>query len=258
MAASRAESLIKTIASKLNIEATEKTPIVEGELPYYGCRFEGVIYPIVESPCFAIRKKASLIYTLDDYVKSGIMSHAQHEVISHHIRQKHNILVVGGTGSGKTTLCNAVLDYISEVDNETRICVIEDTRELQINAPNVVDFRTSDCVDMTQLLKVCMRMRPDRIVVGEVRDKAALALVKAWNTGHSGGVATVHANNAESGLMRIEQLVMEANVPVIKEVIAEAVNCIVSIQKTNEGRKITEVLQVNGVSDSCYIFNKTC
>lgn len=248
----RALNLIGTIAGMLGTEAKSSTPVVEGELPLDGSRFEGIIPPIVERPVFAIRKKALLVYTFDDYVRDGIMSEAQRAIIDKHIQMRHNILVVGATGSGKTTFSNAVLHRIAELDPDTRIAIIEDTRELQCPAVNKFPLRTSENVDMTMLLRACMRMRPDRIVVGEVRDKAALALLKAWNTGHSGGVATVHANNAEAGLTRIEQLIQEANVPPIPAVIAEAINCIVSIQRTKSGRKVEQIVVVKGGSTDGY------
>lgn len=248
----QAENLICTIAGALGTEATRDKPIVEGELPIDGSRFEGIMPPIVEFPVFAIRKKAIMVYTLDDYVRDSIMTEEQREVMEEAIQGKQNILVVGATGSGKTTFCNAILHRIAEVDPETRIAIIEDTRELQCPAKNKVPLRTSENVGMTQLLRACMRMRPDRIVVGEVRDAAALALLKAWNTGHSGGVATVHANSAEAGLTRLEQLIQEAGVQPNPAVIAEAVNYIVSIQRGKSGRKLEQICKVKGGSSTGY------
>lgn len=253
MTASRAMNLIGTIAHALGGEpVTRDNPIVEGELPLDGSRFEGAIPPIVERPIFAIRKKALKIYTLADYVQNGIMTEEQREVLYTHIRKKHNILVAGGTGSGKTTLCNAILHAIAEVFPDIRMAIIEDTRELQCPIQNKVMLRTSDTIDMTRLLKVCLRLRPDGIGLGEVRDKAALALVKAWNTGHGLGVCTTHANDAEAALTRIENLIQEANVPANPAVIAEAINCIVSIQKTKEGRRVDGICTVKGGNKDGY------
>lgn len=253
MTPSRAMNLIGTIAHALGGEpVTRDNPIVEGELPLDGSRFEGAIPPVVEQPIFAIRKKALKIYTLNDYVSSGIMTERQRQVIYDHIRLKHNILVAGGTGSGKTTLCNAILHAIAEIYPDIRMAIIEDTRELQCPIPNKVMLRTSDTVDMTRLLKVCLRLRPDGIGLGEVRDKAALALVKAWNTGHGLGVCTTHANSSEAALVRIENLIQEANVPPNKAVIAEAINCVVSIQKTKEGRRIDGICTVKGGNQDGY------
>lgn len=253
MSAVQAENLICTVASMLRIEATRERPLVEGELPLDGSRFEGVLPPLVETPAFSIRKRAPLVYTLSDYVVSGIMSDAHMATLDQIIRNRGNILVAGATGSGKTTFANAVLQHIAATDPDTRVVLIEDTRELQCPVLNRVELRTSDNVDMIRLLRASMRMRPDRIVVGEVRGPEALALLKSWNTGHPGGVATIHANGAAAALVRLEQLIQEANVPPNPAVIAEAVNLIVSIQRTRSGRKVTEVLRVMGYADSAYL-----
>lgn len=248
MNAVRALNLIGTIANALGEPTSRDRTIVEGELPLDGSRFEGVIPPNVENSIFAIRKKALRVFELREYVEQGIMTQEQMDVILEHVRQKHNILVAGGTGSGKTTLCNAILHAIAEIHPDARMAIIEDTRELQCPIRNKVMLRTSDSTDMTRLLKVCLRLRPDGISLGEVRDKAALALVKAWNTGHGLGVCTTHANDAKAALTRIENLIQEAGVIPNPATIAEAINCVVSIQKTKEGRRIDGILTVNGGS----------
>jgi len=252
MTDSQALNLICTVAGMIGVEAKSSTPIVEGELPLDGSRFEGIIPPVVERPVFAIRMRAVRIFAFDDYIRTGIMNEDQLAVLIAHIDQRHNILVVGATGSGKTTFCNAILDYIARKHEDGRIGILEDTRELQCAARNKFCLRTTEHIGMVGLLRATLRMRPDRIVVGEVRDRAALTLIKAWNTGHSGGVATVHANSAESGLTRIEQLIEEANVRAVKAVIAEAINCIVSIQRTKEGRKVQEIVTVLGATRDGY------
>lgn len=249
----RAKMVIETVASMLDTSITKENPIISGELPLDGSRFEAQIPPIVESPTFAIRKKALLIFTLDDYVAKGIMTERQKDLLIDAVKTRKNILISGGTGTGKTTLANAVLHAVSEETPEHRVVVIEDTRELQVSAPNVVSFRTSDEIDMTRLLKSTMRMRPDRIVVGEVRGKEALDLLKAWNTGHPGGIGTVHANDAEGALTRINMLVQEANVPPNPELIGETVNVVVSIKRTATGRVVDEVLAVDGYADGRFI-----
>jgi Flp pilus assembly CpaF family ATPase len=389
----RAKMVIETVASMLDTSITKETPIISGELPLDGSRFEAQIPPIVESPTFTIRKKALLIFTLDDYVNKGILSARQRDIIIDAVRNRKNILVSGGTGchdadapilmhdvstkraadiqvgdmlmgpngkprrvlllhrgidemvrvtpvdgepfivnsghilslmsntrkiinitvrdylgqdeqfkdahklwrahdgirpvsgftiepigrgnyygfqidgdhlyldgqffvhhnSGKTTLSNAILHAVSQETPEHRIVIIEDTRELQCAAPNVVFFRTSDEIDMTRLLKSTMRMRPDRIIVGEVRGKEALDLLKAWNTGHPGGIGTVHANDAKAALVRIGMLIQEANVPPNPELIAEAVNIVISIKRAPGGRVVDEVLAVTGYENGRFL-----
>lgn len=244
----QAMSIVSTVAGILNTTVTEERPILECELPMNGSRFEALIPPLVARPTFALRKKALLVFNLDDYVAKSIMTPAQKMVIEAAVVQRKNILVAGGTGTGKTTLANAVLDCVAKLDGEHRIVIIEDTKELQCNAPNTVFLRSSDNTDMTRLLRATMRLRPDRIVVGEVRDASALALLKAWNTGHPGGIGTVHANDCAAALIRVGQLIQEAGVPPAPELIAEAVNVVISIKRTATGRIIDEVATVKGWS----------
>jgi type IV secretion system protein VirB11 len=246
----RALTIVNTVAAMLDTVVTPQRPILECELPLDGSRFEALVPPLVERASFALRKKATLVFTLSDYVDKGIMTQAQMQAIEAAVAARHNVLVSGGTGTGKTTLANAILDAVARLDGEHRVVVIEDTRELQVNAENVVFLRTSDNTDMPRLLRATMRLRPDRIVVGEVRDGSALALLKAWNTGHPGGVGTVHANDASAALIRIGQLIQEAGVPPNPELIAEAVNVVVSIKRTADGRRVEEVVAVRGWSAS--------
>ena len=259
MAAATAESLIGTVASSIRSTVTRENPILECELPLSpplsGARFEAVIPPNVSpGPIFTIRRKASSVFTLDEYVTAGIMTPKQCDAIKRAVRERKNILVVGGTGTGKTTLTNAILAYMAEVATAHRLVIIEDTSEIQCSAKNVVILRATDSVTMLRLLKTTMRLRPDRIVVGEVRGGEALALLKAWNTGHPGGICTVHANThdnaARAGLTRIEQLIQEASNSPMRELIAEAVDLIVSIAKADNepGRLIQEVVYIGGIS----------
>ncbi|MGO9444452.1 MAG: P-type conjugative transfer ATPase TrbB [Thiobacillaceae bacterium] len=248
----RGQMVMDTVAAMLGTVVTASSPILEGELPLDGSRFEGLMPPVVERPVFTIRKKALLIFTLDDYVTQGIMTSGQAEALMAAIHQRQNILIAGGTGTGKTTLANALLHAIGQISPDHRLVIIEDTRELQCAAPNVIFLRTSEGVDMIHLLRATMRMRPDRIVVGEVRGAEALALLKAWNTGHPGGIGTVHANDAQAALIRVGQLIQEANVPPNPELIAETVNVVVSIKRTATGRTVDQILRVAGYKQGVF------
>lgn len=254
----RAESIIKTVAGFHGKEVTRFKPMLEGELPLDGSRFAGQLPPVVSSPTFAIRKKAISVFTLDDYVQSEIMTAAQCEVIKKAVSNHRNILVIGGTGSGKTTLVNAIINEIVQSAPEERVFIIEDTGEIQCSAENCVQYHTTLDVSMTQLLKTTLRMRPDRILVGEVRGSEALDLLDAWNTGHEGGAATLHANNALAGLHRLKSLITRnpAAPTEIEPLIGEAVHCVVHIARTPQGRRVEEIISVNGFENGQYLIEK--
>lgn len=258
LSAHQSESIIKTIAGYHGKEVTRTQPILEGELPIDGSRFAGQLPPIVSAPTFAIRKKAIAIFTLEEYVKSGIMTESQYESITSAIRTHKNILVIGGTGSGKTTLVNAVINEMVITDHSERIFIIEDTGEIQCAAKNCVQYHTTIDVSMTALLKTTLRMRPDRILVGEVRGPEALDLLMCWNTGHPGGAATLHANNAKAGLDRLEMLIsMHKDSPnPIQPLIGEAVDVVVHIARAPDGRRIESIIEVTGYQEGQYIINQ--
>lgn len=253
MASHDAETVIGKVAHALKTEVDQDRPIISGELPIGGHRFEGLLPPAAPAPMFTIRKRASMLIRLDRYVTDGIMTPEQVDVIRDSIMNRLNIVVSGGTGTGKTTLTNAILAELVETTPEHRLVILEDTAEIQCAAENHVILHTTDTVDMSRLLKSTMRLRPDRIIVGEVRDGAALTLLKAWNTGHPGGIATVHSNSAGAALTRLEQLVAEASSQPMPEVIGEAVDLIVSIERAPGGRTVREILKVEGFRDGRYL-----
>lgn len=242
------ERIIRLVASHARAEVHDGSPIVSAELPPHaegraGERFEGVLPPVSTAPCFSIRKPAERLHTLDDYVADGIMTESAADALRAAVIQRFNILVAGGTSSGKTTLANALLAEMAWVD--ARVILIEDTRELQCPLPDTVALRTRPgVVSMTDLVRSTMRLRPDRIIVGEVRGPEALDMLKAWNTGHPGGIATVHANSAIAALYRIEQLVQEAVITVPRQLIAEAIDIIVFIAGRGTQRRIASIARV--------------
>ncbi len=252
------EAVIKTVAGFHGKEVNRFNPMIEGEFPLDNSRFAGQLPPIVSSPTFAIRKKAIKIFTLEQYVETGALSPRHSDVIKEAVRKHRNILVIGGTGSGKTTLINAIINEMVRSDPDERIFILEDTGEIQCAAENFVQYHTTLDVDMTQLLKTTLRMRPDRILVGEVRGAEALDLLDAWNTGHEGGAATLHANDALSGLTRLESLISR-NPSAPKEImplIAEAVDMVVHITRTPHGRKIQQIIEVQGFKRGSYQIKK--
>lgn len=251
MLPAQAENLIGTVAAALNAVVNPQNPIVEGELPLTGSRFEGVIPPIAPSPCFVIRKRAAVVYSLDEYVKGGIVTIDHAKALREAMVAHRNIVIAVGTGSGKTTLVNALIrEMVRLGDPSERFVIIEDTLELQCSAKNALQLHTTDAADMTRLVRATMRLRPDRIIIGEVRGKEALALLKAWNTGHPGGVTTLHANSAQAALLRLLTLVEEAGVPPQPELLAETVNLLGFIERTSGGRRLRELLTVHGYEET--------
>jgi type IV secretion system protein TrbB len=245
------DRIVRLVASHARAEVHGDAPIISAELPPHiqggaGERFEGLLPPVAPAPCFAIRKPASRIYRLADYVRDGMMSAEIADRLAAAVSERTNILVAGGTSSGKTTLANALLAEMG--DRDERIVLIEDTRELQCPAKDTVALRTrAGHVTMSDLVRSTLRLRPDRIIVGEVRGGEALDMLKAWNTGHPGGIATVHANGSLAALHRIEQLVLEVSVNVPRTLIAEAIELIVFISGRGAGRRVTSLARVVGV-----------
>jgi type IV secretion system protein VirB11 len=242
--------ILSLVASGLDLTVNERNPIVEGEFPLDGSRFEGTFPPIVgPGPSFSLRKKASRVFTLAEYLAASSITPDVIAIIHEAVRQRRNIVVVGGTSSGKTTFVNAVIDAVAELTPSHRLLILEDTAELQSKSPNAVFFHTSILanVDMRTLAKVSMRYAPKRILVGEVRDSAALELLKLWNTGHPGGVSTFHADSAEEALPRLEELVEKAGLGPKQKLIGRAVDLVVFMEKTPDNqRRISSIIKVNG------------
>ena len=276
MAPTTALSALATIATWRGTTINHNSPILETELPIDGSRFEGLVSPVVRRPVFAIRLRPRRIFSLEEYEEGGILTektdplnrlrsredfatavrgfnHA--DVIRAAVRAKKNILVVGSTGSGKTTLVNAILEALATITPHERVISIEDTTELQCPVRNYLDLRAVGNVSMLDCLRACMRLKPTRIVVGEVRGPEAHTLLKAWNTGHPGGAATVHANDALSGLVRLESLVAEATNAPQQNLIADAVDVVIFVDEepsVRAGRKVREVLLVSGYETCKY------
>ena len=248
MSAADGERIIRLVAHHIGAEVHAKAPRVSAELPECGERFEGLLPPVVASPSFAIRKPAVAVFTLADYVTAGIMSEWHAAALASAVAGRKNILVAGGTSTGKTTLTNALLAEVAKTDD--RVVLIEDTRELQCAAPNLVSLRTKDGVaTLSDLVRSALRLRPDRIPIGEVRGAEALDLLKAWGTGHPGGVGTIHAGSALGTLRRMEQLIQESVVTVPRALIAETINVIAVLVRDGTGRRLSELAEVRGLDE---------
>jgi len=240
------ERIIRLVAHHVGVEVHARAPRVSAELPESGERFEGLLPPVVTAPAFAIRKPAVAVFKLADYVAAGIMSGGAAELLCAGVAERMNILVAGGTGTGKTTLTNALLAEVSKTAD--RVVLIEDTRELQCTVPNLVAMRTRDGVaSLSDLVRSSLRLRPDRIPIGEVRGSEALDLLKAWGTGHPGGIGTIHAGSALGALRRMEQLIQEAVVTVPRALIAETIDLIAVLVRDGQGRRLAELMRVDGL-----------
>jgi type IV secretion system protein VirB11 len=246
LAAADGERIVRLVAHHVGVEVHARSPRVSAELPETGERFEGLLPPVVAAPAFAIRKPAVAIFTLHDYVQAGIMLPLQAEALREGVASRLNILVAGGTSTGKTTLTNALLAEVARTSD--RVILIEDTRELQCAAPNLVAMRTKDGVaTLSDLVRSSLRLRPDRIPIGEVRGAEALDLLKAWGTGHPGGLGTIHAGTALGALRRLEQLIQEAVVTVPRALVAETINLIAVLVRDGHGRRLSELARVEGL-----------
>lgn len=250
-----AESFIKLLASSANEVCNEKNPSIALKIPYWRARFQGLLPPVVESPSFSIRKHNRQVFKLEDYLAKGELSQRHYDCLIQAVRERHNIIISGGTGSGKTTLANAILGKM--IDTKDRIITVEDTPELYIKSKNSQQIFTKDHVgyDSRKALKDILRLRPDRIVLGELRDGACLDLIKAWNTGHSGGLTTVHANSCELALRRIESLIAEVSITIPRELIAQTVHVVIQVQRQGAKRNVSEIKRLSGLDGHNYKFD---
>ena len=237
------EQIILQVANLKDMVCSAKNPTIGTELPD-GSRFQGFLPDVVPAPAFNIRTHAKQKLTLDDYVRDGIMTNEDKQVIVDAIKTRKNIIAAGGTKSGKTTFLNAILAEISKQPD--RIVMIEDTRELQCTAEDFLPLKVTDTRSMNDLLRDTLRATPDRIVVGEVRNGEALSLLKAWNTGHDGGCSTVHSSSALQTLERLEEMVMEVSKTPQESMIGSAVDVIIYLQRQGTSRIVEDILSVDG------------
>lgn len=243
------EAVIRLVAHHMGETADDGRPSLSGTLPGTGERFQGELPPIVTAACFSVRKPPPVVFDLDDYVSKGSMMLEQCEVIRAAVAAKRTLIISGGTGTGKTTLANAVLAEPAFVKD--RVIILEDTRELQCSSQNQVRMLTKKDnpeVTLTQLVRESLRLRPDRIVIGEVRGGEALDLIQALNTGHTGSVSTVHANSARHALSRLEDLVGQVSANIPHQSIAAALDLVVHLERCPEGRRVASMCRVEGYS----------
>ena len=250
-------AFLATTAHSLGVIITQKSPMLEGELPLYGYRIAAAIPPVVANPIFVIRKPAERVFTLDDYVTQGTLLPQQNERLKQAIRSRKNIVIAGGVGSGKTTLANAILHGMHTLTPTHRVLVIEDTRELQFQGSFGSVLRTSDEVSLLDLTRLALRCRPDRVVVGEVRTgEVAVNALKALSTGTPGGLFTIHADSALETLFRLEELILEISPNPLSTLIGRAVDVIVFMERGEIAgqRNVKEIIEVHGFDRAAELY----
>lgn len=240
-------SFLGTIASLEHVELNKSTPIIDGVLPWDGSRISGCIPPAdLNGPSYNIRKKAKKVFTLDDYIQQGRVTQEEKELIHKAIRDRKNILVAGPTGSGKTTMTNALIHALYEISPHERIITMEQVPELQVSHEDWVGMQTTDTVNFAQLIRNALRRSPDRIIIGEVRDQAAMDLLEAWNTGHPGGISTIHSDNCYKTLGRLRTLIARGGAVNQEPFIAEAINLILYVDRiAGFGPVLSQIMEVH-------------
>ena len=256
----QAKSIMYLVASGLGIEVNAHNPVIEGIFPLDGTsRFEGVFPPLSTAPAFALRKRATRRMSLQEYCDNRAIRPEGVSIIEDAIAHHKNLIVVGGTSSGKTTFVNACIEAISRLTPNDRLLILEDTPELQSSSPNSISLQTSLIanIDMRRLAQISMRMAPRRILVGEVRDFAALEMLKVWSTGHPGGISTFHADSAADAMQRLESLVEEAGLGPKRDLIGRAVDVVVFMSKTPQHTRVVDsIIKINGFNPDNHIYEK--
>jgi len=239
-----AESLIRLLASHAKEICNDKNPSLAIKLPYWHARFQGLLPPVVDAPSFSIRKHAKQVFSLEDYLKNSSLTEEQYSVLLNAVIDRKNIIISGGTGSGKTTLANAILAKMVETGD--RIITVEDTAELHLDSKKCLQIFTKSNIgyNSQQALKDILRLRPDRIILGELRDGACLDLIKSGNTGHAGGLTTIHANSCELALKRIESLIAEVSVNIPHELIRQTVNLVIQVKREGHRRIVSQIMSI--------------
>jgi P-type conjugative transfer ATPase TrbB len=239
--------VINEMAHHNKTVVNQKEPILE--CMFAGFRVTATIFPVTKKPTIVFRKPNIHVIKLAQYVEKKQLTQKQYDYVIEAIGIHKNIVIVGSTGSGKTTFANAMIDKMTELSSPAeRIVILEDTDEIQCKMRNKTKLFTSHNIDMDRLLKTSLRLNPERILVGEVRDKAALSMLKSWNTGHPGGITTIHANGCEEALQRLIDCAMEAGVPAPYSLVRHTINTIIFIKskKTEKGffRYVEDIAEV--------------
>jgi type IV secretion system protein VirB11 len=250
------DTFLRCVASLVHAEWRESSPSLHAALPALGLRIQAERPPLAPGPMMTLRKHPQQVFPLDDFEAKGILTHTERDILESAIAEGKTVLISGSTGSAKTSLLNALLHALQ--DSGKRIFLLEDDPELRCDAENTASLHTLDGdggvgrITMTELVKKALRHRPDLLIIGEVRDGAALDMLKGFQTGHP-GLASVHAESALGTLLRLEQLVQEVSVDPQRALIAEAVDVIVHLARQGRSWRVTGLLAVEGLRGQEYL-----
>ncbi len=254
ISSAKADSILSTVAALTDNIINSSNPQIQCVFPLDGSRLQGLSPPAVSAPIFDIRKHSAHIYSIDEYVKDKIITQPQANIIREAVTTRKNILISGGTCSGKTTLAKTIIDLARMLGNPgERYVIIEDTKELHCNAKNVVHIHAYSRDMLSRFTQAAMRLRPDRVIIGEVRGREAYDLMYLLNSGHPGSFTTIHANNARLALHKFLMLARESGEDVHPNRIAECFDIVISIRRTEHGLRVDEVTEVIGYDRSDFI-----
>lgn len=257
----RADSILSTVAALTDNIINNASPQIQCAFPLDGSRLQGLVPPAVASPVFDIRKHSSHIYSIEEYIQAKIISPEQAKIIQRAVVERKNILISGGTCSGKTTLAKTIIDLARKLGSPgERFVIIEDTKELHCKSENIVSIHAYTRELLSRFTQIAMRLRPDRVILGEVRGREAYDLMYLLNSGHPGSFTTIHANNARLALHKFLMLARESGEEVHPQRVVECFDVVIAIERGPVGLKVTEVVQVLGYENSDFIvktFGKT-
>jgi type IV secretion system protein VirB11 len=252
----KADSILSTVAALTDNIINNDNPQIQCVFPLDGSRLQGLLPPAVTAPVFDIRKHSQHIYSIEEYIAAGIMTSAQAEIIKEAVISRKNILISGGTCSGKTTLTKTIIDLAAKLGAQgERFVIIEDTRELYCTAKNSVSIHAYTRDMLSKFTQSAMRLRPDRVILGEVRGREAYDLMYLLNSGHPGSFTTIHANDARMALHKFLMLARESGEDVHPQRVVECFDIVVSISRTDSKLRISEIVEVQDYEVSDFIIN---
>ncbi len=255
----KADSILSTVAALTDNIINHDSPQIQCAFPLDGSRLQGLAPPAVPSPIFDIRKHSTHIFSIEEYIRDQILTREQADIISKAVVERQNILIAGGTCSGKTTLAKTIIELARTSGNPgERYVIIEDTIELHCNAKNIVHIHATSREMLSRFTQSAMRLRPDRVIIGEVRGREAYDLMYLLNSGHPGSFTTIHANSSRLALHKFLMLARESGEDVHPKRVVECFDIVISIRRTEQGLRVDDVAEVVDYDGSDFIVKSVC